>query len=375
MLITWLFACEDPAESAPGDTDTPDDDSAPPAADTAPLDSVDPDTSGTLDTGDTAAPDTAVDDSGVGVEMPWAAEGFFDDPGPMEWAFDIDYESEELWWLLRMATSPDGVTWTPQEEPIAQGLNSLDVLVVGEGIIITALAQSTATRPLTPGTIYGIATTDLVHWGGHEWPVGAVAHPNLVDPSIHFRGDGRLGMAYYSTEFSDDDPAETPGQHEIRRAIWEGDAFIEGDTVAYAEEYLADPVVCVLDGEEWLFVTRGGTSVRVARESGVDGFAEADLWDGQSVPFCRGETDHIDLVAQGLGVTEVPSRANVDASGIEELGVLFPEQIFPEGNCTSPVIAKFREQWLYFCAVDYRTYLGSTEHYDARAQGDKLSRK
>ncbi|MBM4389783.1 MAG: hypothetical protein FJ090_01565 [Deltaproteobacteria bacterium] len=56
-------------------------------------------------------------------------------------------------------------------------------------------------------------------------------------------------------------------------------------------------------------------------------------------------------------------------------GVLFAEQIFPEGNCTSPVIAKYREQWLFFCAVDYRTYRGSTEHYEARAQAGDISRK
>jgi hypothetical protein len=305
--------------------------------------------------------DTGTRDTGP-TPMPWDAEGFWDDPGGLEPLFAIDYDSDELLWLVRAATSPDGSNWTAIDEPVAQGLNSLDAFVVDDGIVLTGLVQQFSDWMLTPGVVYGLASKDLETWGGHGWEVQSRALDNLVDPSLHWRADGLPGLAYCSADFSGGDPATIEGEHAIRRAAWDGSAFVEEPEVIYAEDYLADPCIATLDDTEWLFVTHEASEVRVTHDVGDATFVadEAYTWAERTVPFCWTEGDTLRLVSQGLGAKDIPREATVDATGLADLGDVYNVPPWPEGNhCSSPVMVPWQDGWVMFCAMDYQAYLGT----------------
>lgn len=342
LSLLLLIACTDrKSDTAPGDTVAP-------PSDSGPGDSVAGD-----DTGRPPPP-----------PYPWSDSSFWTDPGPLEPLFGTlpDTSDTTMKFLLRHATSPDLTTWTAAENPIMDGLNSLDIMLTQDGIILTGLVQPGRGATIGYGAVYGVQTSDLVTWGSHEWSVNNLdGYNNLVDPSLHLRLDGAAGLAYYRTNFDDTgDPAWTEGPHNIYRAVWSGSSW-ENAELAYAEEYLADPVICKLKDVEYLFVTHEAKEVRVAKGNG-DGTFTALMdatWADRTVPFCRTEDDgsSIMLLSQGLGPNTDVRTARFDGTTTEELGLLYEDDLFPEGGCSAPVVTHFLDQWVLFCAIDWQGYL------------------
>lgn len=318
------------------------------------------------ETGDTSAPSGDDTDTGqidYGVTMPWESSGFWDDPGILEPLFGAlaDTSDTDMKYLVYMATSSDGVNWTLEDEPLMEGINSLDLFQTSDGIILQGLLQPERGVVMTPGTIYGFETKDLVTWGSHSWAIqGLDDKNNLIDPSLALTWDGKLVMNYYRSTFEDGDPVWYEGEHEIWRAVWDGEQFTN-DIKVYGDDYLADPVMCNLDGTDWLFVTQNGERVLANKSNGDGTFTNMpDLsWEGQTVPFCRNEGGDLLMVAQGLGGTLVePSKGTfTETDGFADGGQMYAEEFWMERYCTSPVVGRVGSTWVSFCALNWTAYL------------------
>jgi len=311
--------------------------------------------------GETSQPDSC--DSNEALAAPWDAPGFWTDPGPLAPLFgaEPDTSDKDMMYLLFIATSDDGVTWVPDPEPIMEGINSLDLWVTDQGVILQGLIQAGRGVLMDPGTVYGIQSQDLLTWGSHAWPVEDLdTVNNLVDPSLTVRPDGTPSLVYYRSRFSDDDPIDVEGPHQIWRAIWDGQRWVN-ESKAVEEEGLADPVICTLDGQEWLFVNQSGGQVLGAEEDGSGSFnMDPDIvWTRHSVPFCTPDGDHLTLVSQAFGTRETPRLGRFDAAGLTDEGGLYDAHLWPYGNCTSPVMAAFQGRWVTFCSVSWQAYLES----------------
>ena len=339
-LILPLFGCtgaEDRAHS-PGDTRDP----------------AQEDTAGPPDT----ARDTAGDTGPAPALLPWEVPGFFEDAGPLQSLIEADPTSPERAFTVRMATSPDGVDWIASDAVIASDFNSLDLLVTPSGVILTGLAANEA-LPLHQGSVYLLASADLTRWASREWVVSDSAAANLVDPSLHLRADGTPGLAYYACDTFGVDPVWVPGDHAIRRAAWVGgalEAWVEDAAVSYADDFLVDPVICSLDGQEWLFATQAAEHVILASGNGDGTFTgRNDLtWASQSVPYCAPRGSGLGVYAQGRSATELPTVAQFDGEDLTETGPLYAAHLWGTNSCTSPVMGWFQDQYVLFCAVDMR---------------------
>jgi hypothetical protein len=257
------------------------------------------------------------------------------------------------------------VTWTLEDQPLMEGINSLDLFQTDDGIILEGLLQPERGVFMTPGTIYGMETKDLVTWASHGWPMeGVEDENNLIDPSLALTFDGKLVMTYYRAPFEDGDPVWTPGEHEIWRALWDGEKFTN-EMKVYGDEYLADPVMCNLDGTDWLFVTQNGERVLANKSNGDGTFSNvADLsWEGQTVPYCHNEGGELQLVAQGLGGTLVePSKGTfTESGGVSADGQMYAQEFWMEKYCTSPVIGRLGSTWVSFCALNWQAYISAPD--------------
>lgn len=356
-LSLLLLACTAPAETPPapdtGDDTAAEGDSGDTGADTAPD-----------DTGDSGETGDSGDSGDTGLESyayPWQVPGFWDDPGPLESLFDADPEAAERTYTVRMATSTDGVTWVGSEDVVITDFNSLDLFVVGdEGVILTGL-NANPDLAVQMGAVHLIASADLETWASHAWGIPDRHVTNLVDPSLHLRADGTPGLTYYATDVFGEDPVWVEGPHEIRRAAWIGHDWAEDDDVAWQEEFLADPIICDIDGQEWLFTTQAAQRIVSARGNGDGTFTSTPEieWDNRTVPFCRDDgAGGLALYAQSDGSHGLPQQATFDGAVITELGPIYPEHLWGEDNCSSVVVGRFREQYVLFCAVGMQDHGG-----------------
>lgn len=295
-------------------------------------------------------------------DQPWDVEGFWTDPGPLEPLFGAtpDTSDTEMGYLVFMATSSDGVNWEGDPDPIMEGMNSLDLWVTDQGVILQGLLQVGRGVTLVPGTVYGIQSADLVTWGSHAWEVGGLSPDtmNVVDPSLQEDASGQAWLTYFLTYFGEGSPTRYEGPHEIWRARWADGAWTN-EADLFEDTYLCDPVICRLDDQDWLFVTQEGARINVAEGDGDGTYtARSEMsWENHTVPYCVNEGDHLMMVSQGLGQEYTPRLGSFTSAGIEDLGELYPEHLWPYGNCTSPVIGYYKDQWISFCAVDWQAYL------------------
>ncbi len=317
--------------------------------------SAGPPTEDTSDPRDTA---TGSDTGSALALLPWEVPGFYDDAGPLHSLFEADPTAPERAYTVRMATSPDGVTWTESDAVIASEFNSLDLLVTPTGVILTGLPASEGLA-LHQGSMYLLASADLTRWASREWVVSDISSVNLVDPSIHLRADGTPGLTYYACDTFGEDPVWVPGDHAIRRAAWVGgpqERWVEDPAVAYADDFLVDPVICNLNGQEWLFATQAAEHVILASGNGDGTFTgRNDLtWASQSVPYCAPRDAGLGVYAQGRGMSELATVAQFDGEDLDETGPLYAAHLWGSNNCTSPVLGWYQDQYVLFCAVNMR---------------------
>lgn len=311
---------------------------------------------------DSGAP---ADDSGAPVEgqMPWGAEAFWTDPGPLEPFLEpqIDLTDTSLWYMVFMATSQDGITWEGDPQPVVKAMNSLDLWITDDGVILQGLVQHGLDLELTPGTVYGIQSADLEHWASHAWEIQYLeGGMNLVDPSLTVRAPAAPMLTYYKADFADPgDPIDTEGPHEIWRAVWDGTRWLN-DRLVYTDDGLADPGVCSMGGTEWLFATQDSQRIIVARGDGDTFTSEPDLtWENRAVPYCLGDDERMTVLSQALGGMDVPTQRDFLGDGWGEETNLYDAHPWPFGQCASPVVGRYKDQWIAFCAIDWLAYLGT----------------
>lgn len=359
LLLLLLAACRDPSkDTKSGETG---DTSAGPSW--TPLDDTSESEDDSSGSGDDSAGETGTD-----MFMPWDVPGFWTEAGPLEALFNptLDTSDKDMQFVLYMATSTDGVNWEASPEPIMEAFNSLDLWVTDDGIILSGLIQPERGVFLTPGVIYGIESQDLVHWASHEWQVQGLGDVNnMGDPSLTVNQAGIPTLTYYRSIFVDGDPVSLEGDHEIWQAHWDGEYFVN-DIMAYSDKSLVDPVVCTLDDVDWMLVNRSGGGIIGARGLSDGTFAPDPnvTWDHHSVPYCTADGDHLIVLSQDQGAWLLPQYGYLTNDGeLEDKGPLYPEHLFPEKNCTSPVMAKYKDTWVTFCTVDWTLYLQSLGLY------------
>ena len=308
-----------------------------------------------------AGPHDPVDTAAL--DAPWDAPGFWTEPGPLAPLVAPDAEDPALLWTVRMATSADGITWEAQPGAVLGNVNSLDMYITDDGLILMGLVSGTPDVYAETGVLYALATTDLQTWASHAWSVEGAAHQNMVDPSLHLRADGRLGLTYYGCPEFFVDPVTVAGDHDLYRAVYNGHNWTEEEAPAYAAEGLVDPVICTLQGKEWLFATQGAARI-VSAEGQPDGrFTEAPFsLEGDTVPYCRADGDALALYSQTDGSLGVPHVARFDGLTLGDSAPVYPEHLWGVNNCSSPVMGWFQDQYVLFCAVDMPSYRSWLEH-------------
>ncbi len=318
---------------------------------------------------DTSDSDSSATDTAPFTGLPWEAEGFWTDPGPLEgllYPTEYPFGGSPIW-NLRFATSPDGVSWTADPRVIATGLSSLNLLVVetedGPGVVITAVLDGRSAEyfgiPYGLKTIYGVASRDLQTWSTFGLPIADADYDYVIDPALWFDRTGALQAVWYGVADHDADPAQIPGPHPILGAPWSMGAFQQRPEPILAIEGTADPVICPMDGEDWLFTTQDALRVIAAR--GTDSAVQAErfepvegfAWEYVTVPWCRSAGADTLLIGQSSGGVAPPSQLLVhpDGSAAQQPPV-YSASPFEPANCTSPAVAQVGDQWLLICAVD-----------------------
>lgn len=307
------------------------------------------------------------------VDAPWLVEGFWDDPGPLDgWlGSPIDMRDPGIRWAVRWAVSSDGKSWQAKPEPLMPHLTSLDLVETEQGLILNGLIAPGHGVVISPSKVYGIHTRDLVHWGSHTLNTPQPVRHMMVDPSLHVPQGGMPSLLFYRVDLPSPttqncteqpggcmgaDPALAEGDHVIERLTWDGQKWTNPVQIL-AGPGLADPMICAIQGQEWLFTTRllsykSGT-VQVAKGMGPDTFVvdESLSWSDHSVPSCRTDGDVIRIVAHNTR-PELPfQHAIFDGQTLQDLGDFFDEWPWPGEACTSPVVGKLHDTWVMFCAA------------------------
>lgn len=309
---------------------------------------------------DTAADSDSGEPPGETVNMPWTEEGFWTNPGPLATLLQPDADDDTLNYIVRIATSADFVTWELTELTPASNFSSIDLFILPDvGVVILGMPDAPM-LPLETSSVYALVSADLETWGSVSWPIPTAAHPNLVDPALHWSPDGRLALSYYATDTFGVDPVSIPGDHEVRKAYWGMNGWEEEDRVLFQAEGLVDPMFCQQGGEEVLVTTQNSVRVIGARENDEGTFTQDDAltWKDRTVPFCRAEGDSIRVLSQGFGAFELPRYAEITDAGLTDKGELYSEAPFPEGNCSSAVYGSWKGQYILVCAVRKSVYTG-----------------
>lgn len=316
--------------------------------------------------GDSGAGDS---DTAPPAGYPWEAEGFWTDPGLLS---DLIFPTEfptgpGPTWHLRIALSDDGVNWEADPRIIATGISSLNLLIVeteaGPGVILTGVLEGKATGyfgiPAEPQTVYGLASLDLETWSSFGLPIAGASYDVVIDPALWIDRRGALQAVWYGVENNDTDPAQLPGPHPLFGAPWAGGALQQHPEPVLNIEGTADPVICPMGGEDWMFATEDTVRTIAARGTdparhgeafeAVEGF----LWDMVTVPWCRAEGEDVVVIGQTGGGRGPPEQLRVRPDGTTEaLGALYAQSPFMPESCTSPAVGRFGDRWLLICAVD-----------------------
>ena len=291
--------------------------------------------------------------------VPWEDPNFWTDPGPLQPLMENPQDPPGPEWEVRIATSDDGQTWVADERLIARGMSSLHLLITDLGLIFTGVLDRRHLEgiglDLPSDALYALVTADLETWGSHTWSIEGGSYAQAIDPLLYWNPQGEVEAAWFGTSF-DGDPAQQPGPHPILGAVWDGQAFLQEAEPLWEEEGLADPAICTLDGQSWMFATQDAGRVVAARsESGRNFEATALSWGGPTVPFCWEEEDHLMVIAQTTGGAQPPELLQVNADGSSEAqGTFWDRSPFPSefGNsCTSPVVGQLDGLWVFACAM------------------------
>lgn len=293
-------------------------------------------------------------------EFPWDQEGFWTEAGPLSPMLDVEHRPPAPFWAVWLATSNDGLQWTAQDRPVALGLSSLNLLVTEEGVLLTGVVDlrifDRLGLELPPrNQLYALVSSDLQNWGSHAWELNDDTSREVIDPGFYFGLDGGLQVAWYGTSY-DGDPAQAPGPHSVRGADWDGNQFTLQDVDLYAKENLADPTICLLNGESWMFYTEQAQRIRAARSSdGLNFEEEASFsWDNVTVPSCRPEEDHLIVEGQTAGGSGNPARLQLSGDGSSQsVNGAYTANPFETHDCTSIATGKFGDSWLLVCAASY----------------------
>ena len=281
------------------------------------------------DSADDSADDSAGDsDSGAPLSFPWDDPGFWTDPGPLA---DLLWPAEDpvgpgASWRVRIATSPDGASWTAVPDPVMVGFSALSLLVVetedGPGVVISGVFHAKAADhfglTVEPHTLYGVASRDLQTWSSFGLPVEGSDYVNILDPALWLDHDGALQAVWFGVDDQEVDPATLPGPHPFPGGPWSDGAFHQRPDPLLAIEGTTDPVVCPMGGEDWMFASTAEGTVAARDPSGaasdfapVGGF----LWPGVSVPWCRSEGADTLLIGQSGGGMNPPEQLLVHPDG------------------------------------------------------------
>ncbi len=312
------------------------------------------------DSGDTGpGPNPFADGDGDGFPDAWAETEYWEE-SPLASLLLPTEVPDGTHWEVRIATSTDRLTWEPDNRVIAHGFSSLDLIVAGEMLILAGMVDGAVARDL-PASVQGynipaIATADLETWGSQTWPIGQGSETNVVDPSLQLGSDGVLRATWFAHSTPGVDPATIEGIHLVQRGTWsDTGTFIQDDfEEEFAEEWLADPVICELDGTPWMFYTHFAERIRAARSTDGGGHFEPVTtfsWEEPSVPFCIAEEDGIRVIAQTSGGRFSPRQGWVASDGsFTEIEPLYEDHPWGD-NCTSPVVGYWQERWVLACAV------------------------
>lgn len=363
LLLLALMACTPPpcadgyGRAADGNCwplatgDPPDcDDTDETGQDTQETDDTD-DPQETGDTGDTGEPDPT---------DPWNQPGYWEEGSLLDAVLGPDPSTPSDTWEVRMNVSTDGWMTSGDYEVVAHGFSSLDLLLWGDALILLggmdlrSLDLGEEGETIRWGYLYALTTTDLETWGTHLWPVEDAESGRMTDPSLQLLSDGRLRAVYYSTPLdAEGDPAWIEGPHPIKMAWRDGDVFRETAEAIYSDEGLVDPVVCEHQGTHHFYSTKSGEITHATSASG-DNFVrdEGFTWGGNQVPYCwHDDEDQLRVVGQIGGGMGTPSyRILQDDGTYTDPTFLYDDPSWFGGNCSSPVLARFKGLYVTFCA-------------------------
>lgn len=295
--------------------------------------------------------DSTVDSSSTTTSgLPWEDEGFWTEPGPMEHRL-LPSSVNIGDWAVRMATSVDGVNWEADPQVVAYGFSSLDLLVTEGGLLLAGVVSFIPNDSvlMEQPSVIVLNTSDLKHWGSHRFGIGDASRKWVVDPSLKWTENNGLQATWYGTDI-EGDPAQLPGDHEVFTATWGESGFVQ-DSLLYSTEWLADPSLCTLNGERWLWYTYDSAELRVARE-GAGGFSYLDQrYEQLNVPWCQDAGDHLEVWAQGGSGAGPPWKLTVTPDGKAEKSPVFSGNLFGQDNCTSPAVGYYQDRYVLFCAV------------------------
>jgi len=219
-----------------------------------------------------------------------------------------------------MATSDDGVHWTAEPRILLKGLARIGAWATDDGIV-------------RGSTVYVLATADGETWSSHAWTVGETAQPNLLDLEPFVDEGGRVGVTCYSAKLDGNDPIPAEGDHAVASAYWADGGFTEVPEPLRAEAWLADPAVCALDDERWLFNTYDHTDVHVAYP-GSDGTLAGDpdqSWSAYAVPSRAAEGHTLRVTAPAADAPgDIAVRILARGGTIAEETRLTAAEIFPD---------------------------------------------
>jgi hypothetical protein len=259
-----------------------------------------------------------------------------------------------------LATSTDGHTWNHPDRPIAFALSSLNLLITEQGVLITGVVDRRVFDRMgldlpEMDELYALVSEDLQTWGSHAWTLDDAESRQVIDPGFWLDEADGLHAAWYGTTY-DGDPAQAPGAHSIRGATWNGQGFdVQADDLI-AEENLADPSLCRMGTEEWMFLTESSQRVRAARSSDGQHFAEDPTfsWEGVTVPWCRSEEEHLVLYGQTGGGNGSPASEQVNPDGSTViLPPPYDSRPFDGNDCTALAVGQYQGTWLMVCAASY----------------------
>ncbi len=254
-----------------------------------------------------------------------------------------------------MLRSSNGTRWTDADPiPVAHSFSSLGLLITDDTLYLFGSSRIPVFTPYA--VITALRTRDLTHWEGCAWNICREVNKGLVDTQPVVLDSGGIRMWYYSVPNPPGgqpfDPARLEGDHTLVFAdLADGVFFARGVGIGGAD--LADPSVVRFRGRWYLAATQGPHRVILAEsDTGLEFRSTGVRLEGVSVPFLTVEGQELWLVAQRYldGTGPWPCLfTSRDGRNWQDQGVLVRGT--PERGCTSPVLGRFLDQMVLFCAT------------------------